>query len=195
MIKEKIRNSVGSYNLYIGLKIDTKNQISAYQYSSEEYKREQEKELTQDIKTMKLSAKNSIAEVIDEEIEGIKESAQELNLISGDSVEITNVLKMLELSKDTLTKEEILYLAYKYVNNILVFRSIEALAKSKNIDIPKKTFIIQTGELEKLKVKLMGTINENEISKIDMDKIEDILSTYTEMEYERNETSLLIKRR
>lgn len=195
MIKEKIRNSVGSYNLYIGLKIDTKNQISAYQYTSEELKKEQEKELVQDIKAMKISAKNSIAEVIDEEIEGIKETSKELSLISGDSVEVTNVLKMLELSKDTLTKEEILYLADKYVNNILVFRSIEALAKSKNIDIPKKTFIIQTDELEKLKIKLMNTINENEISKIDIDKIEDILSTYTEIEYERDETSLLIKRR
>ncbi|CUP64918.1 Uncharacterised protein [Clostridium baratii] len=195
MIKEKIRNSVGSYNLYIGLKIDTKNQISAYQYTSEELKKEQEKELVQDIKAMKISAKNSIAEVIDEEIEGIKETSKELSLISGDSVEVTNVLKMLELSKDTLTKEEILYLADKYVDNILVFRSIEALAKSKNIDIPKKTFIIQTDELEKLKIKLMNTINENEISKIDIDKIEDILSTYTEIEYERDETSLLIKRR
>lgn len=195
MIKEKIRNSVGSYNLYIGLKIDTKNQISAYQYTSEELKKEQEKELVQDIKAMKISAKNSIAEVIDEEIEGIKETSKELSLISGDSVEVTNVLKMLELSKDTLTKEEILYLADKYVDNILVFRSIEALAKSKNIDIPKKTFIIQTDELEKLKIKLMNTINENEISKIDIDKIEDILSIYTEIEYERDETSLLIKRR
>lgn len=195
MIKEKIRNSVGSYNLYIGLKIDTKNQISAYQYTSEELKKEQEKELVQDIKAMKISAKNSIAEVIYEEIEGIKETSKELSLISGDSVEVTNVLKMLELSKDTLTKEEILYLADKYVDNILVFRSIEALAKSKNIDIPKKTFIIQTDELEKLKIKLMNTINENEISKIDIDKIEDILSIYTEIEYERDETSLLIKRR
>ncbi|OPF52514.1 hypothetical protein BH721_04465 [Clostridium baratii] len=195
MIKEKIRNSVGSYNLYIGLKIDTKNQISAYQYTSEELKKEQEKELVQDIKAMKISAKNSIAEVIDEEIEGIKETSKELSLISGDSVEVTNVLKMLELSKDTLTKEEILYLADKYIDNILVFRSIEALAKSKNIDIAKKTFIIQTDELEKLKIKLMNTINENEISKIDIDKIEDILSTYTEIEYERDETSLLIKRR
>ncbi|MEG0824094.1 MAG: hypothetical protein RSG07_06270, partial [Erysipelotrichaceae bacterium] len=117
------------------------------------------------------------------------------SLISGDSVEVTNVLKMLELSKDTLTKEEIIYLAEKYINNILVYRSVEALAKSKNVDIPKKTFIIQTGELEKLKGKLMNTINENESSKIDMDKIEDILSTYTEMEYERDENSLLIKRR
>lgn len=195
MIKEKIRNSVGSYNLYIGLKIDTKNQISAYQYTSEELKKEQEKELVQDIKAMKISAKNSIAEVIDEEIEGIKETSKELSLISGDSVEVTNVLKMLELSKDTLTKEEILYLADKYIDNILVFRSIEALAKSKNIDIAKKTFIIQTDELEKLKIKLMNTINENEISKIDIDKIEDILSTYTEIEYERDEISLLIKRR
>ncbi|MEG1141590.1 MAG: hypothetical protein RSE41_03940 [Clostridia bacterium] len=195
MIKETIRNSVGSYNLYIGLKIDTKNQISIYQYTSEELKREQEKELIQDIKIMKISAKNNIAEVIDEEIEGIKEGSQELSLISGDSVEVTNVLKMLELSKDTLTKEEIIYLADKYINNILVYRSVEALAKSKNVDIPKKTFIIKTDELEKLKGKLMNTINENEISKIDMDKIEDILSTYTEREYVRDDTSILIKRR
>lgn len=194
MIKETIRSSVDSYNTYIGLKIDTKDQIIEYQYTSEEYKKEQEKELVQDIKIMKMSAKNSIAEIIDEEIKAIKESSQELSLISGNSIEVTNVLKMLELSKDTLTKEEIIYLADKYINNILVYRSVEALAKSKNIDIPKKIFIIKTDELEQLKVKLMNIINENEVSKIDIDKIEDILNTYTESEYENNETSMLIKR-
>ncbi|EOU1669842.1 MAG: hypothetical protein E6038_00005 [Clostridium perfringens] len=147
MIKDRVKTIINQCNEDIKPKFREIENINAKDYYTGEYKRELRDKVGLQIKEIKQKAFDNIMKEFDKKLESIPKYE-----ISGlNNPETSNILKMLELSKNNLSIYEIQELAEKYIDNMAVYKVIESMAKAQNIKIienPKKNKILEIRELK-----------------------------------------------
>lgn len=171
-IKEKVIEIINSANVQINKinkSIETVKETPMY---SNDHKLQVESEKKQEIISIRNKVAEDIVKLFDEEI-------QKLNSVNpyadSKAEETTNILKMIELTKDTMIDKEIKYLAEIYSDNSIVKRVLAAIADSRGFIIEGIQLIPHTVELESIKQQLIGIILSSGTGEISSIKLELLL--------------------
>lgn len=158
MIRDRIKTIIGQCNEDIKPKFREIENIYAKDYYTGEYKRELSDKVGLEIKEIKQKAFDNIMKEFDKKLESIPKYE-----ISGlNDPETSNILKMLELSKNNLNIFEIQELAENYIDNMAVYKVIQSIAKAQNIKIvesPKENEILKIRELKNRTENLKETFS------------------------------------
>lgn len=163
MIKNKIKIVSDDCNFKINNLLKQISIIDLQEHYTEAYRQEQKAPLYKEIANLKVEAKNTMLDVFNEKIDGIKSK----EIFNFNDIEINNVLKTIEMSITSMRPNEIQHLVDKYSDNPIIFRTIEAQVKKNGIEgikLPFKTFMPDTKELESMRDNLCNGMNMSESS-------------------------------
>lgn len=149
MIKDKVRVIIGQCNEDIKPKRKEIDIINAVDYYTEEYKGKLRDKVGVQIKEIKQKAFDNIMKEFDKKLE----SLPKYEITGLDDPETTNMLKMLELSKNNLNIFEIQEFAEKYIDNMVVYKVIESIASAQNVKIPKSSNTEEILKIRELKAR------------------------------------------
>lgn len=172
MLRDKIRKIIDGGNVRIS---EIQNKISKIKETpmySNEYKLELEAEHKQECIKIRNEIHDNIIKLFDEEIRKVNE---ENYYNDNDSSETANLLKMIELTKETMTEKEIMYLLEINKNNNIIKRVLAAIADSKGMYINNIKYLPNSIELQGWKEKLSGAILQSTDEGIESLKIELLL--------------------
>lgn len=153
MLKDKVKKVIDNGKNKLKKIAEKTIKVSESPMYTSEYKQQVINELIPDIVSIKEEVSKNVEGIFNNEINSIKNT----NVFNGsDDLETSNILKMLELSKNAITEKEINYLADRYKDNGIVKKVLRAIAKEKNIAILQwEQFIPDTEDLEELRDSLV----------------------------------------
>ncbi|WP_346913889.1 hypothetical protein [Clostridium sp.] len=172
MLKDKLRKIIDDGNARISelqKKIVKIKESPMYSY---DYKLQVNADYRQECIKIRNEVHDKVIKLFDEEIERVNSENYYKNI---DSLETSNILKMIELLKDTMGKEEVNYLLRIYDNNNMVKRVLASIAESKDVKISGIKYLPNSVELENMKQKFSGTILQSTDEGIESLKIELLL--------------------
>ena len=154
-IKEKIILIIEKANSKIEEINKSIERIKETPMYSNEHKLQVEAEKKQEFLQIRNEVNDQIIKLFNEEIERMN---NENYYKDSNNSETSNILKMIELSKDTMGKEEVNYLLRIYDNNNMVKRVLASIAESKDMRISGIKYLPNSVELENMKQKFSGAI-------------------------------------
>lgn len=163
MIKENIKTVVDTYNSKIQNILNEITVIDSKDHYTNEYKKQQKDPKFKQIKDLKIEAKNKMLDAFNTKIDEIKNK----EVFNFSDIETSNILKMIEIGITSMRTDEIQYLVDKYSDNPVIYRAIESQVKRNdimNINMPFKTFMPNTKEIENLRDTLCNSMDMNDNS-------------------------------
>lgn len=172
MLRYKIRKIIDDGNARISelqKKIVKIKESSMY---SNDYKLQANADYGQECIKIRNEVHDKVIKLFDEEIQKVNE---ENYYKDNNSLETSNLLKMIELTKDTMTEQEITYLLDINKDNNIIKRVLAAVADSRGIYIDNIKYLPNSIELQRWKEKLSGAILQSTDEGIEGLKIELLL--------------------
>lgn len=158
MKKEIIKKIVDECNSKIKINLEEISKIKSIDYYTEEYKKSKIDPMLEEIKNLKIQAKNEMQDSFNNEINEIKNK----EIFKFGDVETSNILKMLEMGISSMQKDEIQYLVNKYSDNPVIYRALQSQINKYNIidiNMPFKIFMPNTEKLEEKRDSLCNGMN------------------------------------
>lgn len=125
---------------------------------SEEWRADKYKELQGTVKDIIAEHTNSAIKLFDEEIKKL----ESINPYADNNPEETaNILKMIELSRNTMTEGEIKHLLNTYKDNSIVARALSSVAAEKDIPLGECGYIPKTDNIEHWKNETADILSRN----------------------------------
>ena len=125
---------------------------------SEEWKSDKIKDLQNSIKNIISEHTNKALKLFDEEIKKL----ESINPYADNNPEETaNILKMIELSRNTMTEGEIKHLLNTYKDNGIVVRALSSVAAEKDIPLGESGYIPKTDNVEFWKNETASVLSRN----------------------------------
>lgn len=149
-LKEKIISQFDNVKLEIDKLEDKKKLVRTDIRYTEEYKKESIKNIEKNIKELESELTEFIKAAAKKELQ--VEEAKNTNT----DIETSNILKMLDTTRDTMTEDRLQDIYNNNINDPLITETIYSIAESKNININRP--VNEKEILEKKVDKLINTI-------------------------------------
>lgn len=173
-IKEKVESIIEKGNSRIEEINKSIQRVKETSMYSNEHKLQVEAEKKQECLQIRNEVSDQVNKLFDEEIERVNGENYYKNI---DNSETSNILKMIELSKDTMGKEEVEYLLRMYDSNNVIKRVLASIAESKDMRISGIKYLPNSIELENIKQQLSGAILSTDTTGITSLKLELLLKS------------------
>lgn len=172
MLRDKIRKIIDDGNARISELQKKIVKIKESTMYSNDYKLKANADYRQECIKIRNEVHDKVIKLFDEEIQKVNE---ENYYKDNNSLETSNLLKMIELTKDTMTEQEITYLLEINKENNIIKRVLAAVADSRGIYIDNIKYLPNSIELQGWKEKLSGAILQSTDEGIEGLKIELLL--------------------
>lgn len=125
---------------------------------SEEWKLNKQRDLKDTIKNIISEHTNKALKLFDDEIKKL----ESINPYKDNNPEETaNILKMIELSRNTMTEGEITHLLNTYKDNNIVTRALSSVAAEKDIPIGECGYVPKTDNIEYWKNETVNILSRS----------------------------------
>ncbi|MGI6601355.1 MAG: hypothetical protein ACOX3N_06015 [Dethiobacteria bacterium] len=164
-LKKNLRVTLDNFNGKFQAIESKANELQADSKYSKEYKVKKEKELSRELEAVKQEAVKKISSIFDNEINRLNS----INIFDADDdIKTSNILKMLELSKDSLTEKEIQHLAKHNEDSPIVMRTLKAIAESRSLRVDIDFQLPDTERLNQAKNNFLEAISSNNGLKLEL---------------------------
>lgn len=164
-LKKNLRVTLDNFNGKFQAIESKANELQADSKYSKEYKVKKEKELSRELEAVKQEAVKKISSIFDNEINRLN-SINVFNV--GDDIKTSNILKMLELSKDSLSAKEIEHLAKHNKDSPIVMRTLKAIAEGRSLRVDIDFQLPDTEKLNQAKNNFLEAITSNSALKLEL---------------------------
>lgn len=130
-LKEKIISQFDNIKLEIDKLEEKKRLLRGDTRYTEEYKRQSLKVIEKDIKGFEMELVDFIKTAAKKELQ-----VEEVKNTNTD-IETSNILKMLDMTRDTMTEDKLQDIYNNNINDPLIADTISSIAESKNINIDR----------------------------------------------------------